>query len=78
VGGLLYIKRVRANAFYDFTEVRESPGGGHFNAAGLDLISDLHLFGLSTPVSAGIRSVYTFREATPVFGFLFSINFYEY
>ncbi|GAP45072.1 peptidase MA superfamily [Lentimicrobium saccharophilum] len=78
LGGLLYIKRLRANAFYDFTEVRESQNDGHFNATGLDLISDVHLLGLSTPVSAGIRSVYTFREGVPVFGFLFSVNFYEY
>ena len=78
LGGLLYIKRLRANVFYDFTEVRESQSDGHFNAAGLDLISDVHLFGLSTPVSAGIRSVYTFREGVPVFGFLFSVNFYDY
>ncbi|HPR26648.1 hypothetical protein [Lentimicrobium sp.] len=80
LGGLLYIKRLRANAFYDFTDVkaRETQNSGYFNSAGLDLISDVHLFGLSTPVSAGIRGVYTFRDGTPAFGFLFSVNFYEY
>lgn len=78
LGGLLYVKRIRANAFYDVTSVSNPETNVHYNSAGLDLVSDVHLFGLSLPISAGIRTVYLERSRSFTSSLLFTMNFYDY
>lgn len=78
LGGLVYIKRIRAGAFFDFTRSKEQNSINDYNSAGLDLVSDMHLLGLSTPVSFGLRSVYLLRSGDFTFGLLFSMNLYQY
>ena len=78
LGGLLYVKRIRANAFYDVTSVSNPETNLHFNSIGLDLVSDIHLLGLSIPISAGIRTVYLERSGNFTSSLLFTMNFYDY
>lgn len=78
LGGLMYIKRLRSGLFFDFTKASDEKGIEYYNSAGLDLVSDMHLLGLSTPVSIGLRSVYLLRTAEMTFGLLFSVNLYQY
>lgn len=78
LGGLLFIKRIRANAFFDFTSVSNPDPQTIYNSIGLDLVSDFHLLGLSIPISAGIRTVYLERSGSVVSSLLFTMNFYDY
>ncbi|MCB9014394.1 MAG: hypothetical protein H6541_01270 [Lentimicrobiaceae bacterium] len=78
LGGLLFIKRIRAAAFYDFTSALSSGKTTYYNSAGADLTSDIHLLGLSTPVSLGIRTMYLLNSKQTAFELLFSMNLYQY
>lgn len=78
LGGLLYMKRIRANAFYDMTSSSDPDPASFYNSIGLDLVSDIHLLGLSIPISAGIRTIYLERDGSFVSSLLFSMNFYDY
>jgi hypothetical protein len=78
LGGFVYVKRIRANAFFDYTSVANPVPKTYYNSIGLDLVSDIHLLGLSIPISAGIRTVYLERSGSIVNSLLFTMNFYEY
>lgn len=78
LGGLLYVKRIRANAFFDYTSVSNPDPKTYYNSIGLDLVSDFHLLGLSIPISAGIRTIYLERSGSIVSSLLFTMNFYDY
>jgi len=63
-GFLFYLKRIRADLFYDEaygTDVR-SPGSerytGVYRSTGIELRADFHLLRLILPVSAGVRMGY--------------------
>jgi len=77
-GGLLYIKRIRANVFHDITGVNDPDPYELYSSTGLDLVADFHLFGLSTPLSAGIRTNYIENSSEFTTGLLFSVNLYDY
>lgn len=78
LGGLLYFKRLRTNIFHDYTKISADLPEQIYHSSGLNLIADLHLLGLSMPVSAGIRGIYLHNQDKGIFEILFSINFYEY
>ena len=67
LGPLMYLKRFRLNLFGDIsygTDIRESKNGGGFSytgyyrSLGAEFISDMHMFRLIFPLSAGIRIGY--------------------
>lgn len=74
IKGLLYIKRIRANLFYDYmhSELFEAIRSYNYASAGLDIIFDTHLFRLITPVQIGLRTIYS--ESKPIFMLIFSID----
>ena len=78
IGGLLYIKRFRTGIFHEFTSTSGHTSTTYFNSTGLDLVADLHLFGLSTPISAGARIIYREKYKDFSSSLLFSVNLYEY
>ena len=78
IGGLLYFKRLRANLFHDYTKISANLPEQKYQSSGLDIVTDFHIFGLSMPVSAGLRGIYLHNQNQSVFELLFSINFYEY
>jgi hypothetical protein len=73
-----YIKRIRSNFFYDYTTISGGVPATTYTSSGIDLMADLHAFGLSTPISIGLRSLYQFQTQAIGFELLFSINFYEF
>ncbi len=77
-GGAIYFKRLRTNIFHDYTQISSFTSLQTYMSSGMDIIADLHLFGLSMPVSTGVRGIYLHDQATGVIEFLFSINFYDY
>lgn len=52
VGTFYYLKRLRANIFYDIAKGGEKS----FESIGIDAITDFHLFSLPYPISMGVRS----------------------
>jgi hypothetical protein len=64
VDPLVYLKRLRANAFYDISygyDIRTGTGQsvtGYYRSYGGELFADFHAFRLIFPVSAGIRVGY--------------------
>lgn len=78
LAGLIYIKRLRGNLFHDYTKVTIRTPLKIYQSSGLDLMADFHLFGISIPVSAGVRGIYLHKPEDVVFEFLFAINFYNY
>jgi hypothetical protein len=78
LGGLIYLKRIRANIFQDYTQISVNVLKQNYPSTGLDILTDVHLLGLSMPVSAGLRGTYLHNKKNTVFEFLFSINFYDY
>ena len=73
-----YIKRLRSNIFYDYTNISGGIPVTTYNSSGVDLMADMHAFGLSTPISIGFRTLYQFQTEAIGIELLFSINFYEY
>ncbi|HLO59290.1 MAG TPA: hypothetical protein VK179_11145 [Bacteroidales bacterium] len=79
LGPLIYIKRIRANLFYDISygkDIRSISKGytGNFNSYGTDLLLDFHALRILFPVSAGIRMGYKPKEDMLFSEFLFSVN----
>jgi hypothetical protein len=64
IGPLVYLKRLRANAFYDISygdDIRIGTGQsvtGYYSSYGGELFADFHALRLILPVSAGIRVGY--------------------
>ncbi|MDY0103289.1 MAG: hypothetical protein RBS07_10135 [Lentimicrobium sp.] len=75
---LVYLKRISLNIFQDFTQISAGIPAQNYPSTGLDIITDVHILGLSMPVSTGLRGIYLHKNKNTVFEFLFSINFYNY
>lgn len=73
-----YIKRIRSNFFYDYTNISGETPTAIYTSSGVDLMADIHAFGLSTPISIGLRTIYQFQLNSVGFELLFSVNFYEF
>lgn len=79
-GWLLYLKRLRADLFYDGAYGTDVRGGkdlhytGSYGSAGVELRADFHLFRIIVPVSAGVRLGYRTAEGTSFAEFLLGID----
>lgn len=83
IGKLAYIKRFRANAFFDYGKLyRERLNQNtnnyydyyrYMSSLGLDLEADLHLFRTFFPITSGIRMIYTGDQNFVVEG-IFSVD----
>ncbi len=60
IGTVFYLKRIRANAFYDIAVGDDKS----YTTIGADAIADFHLFTLPYPISAGIRVSYLSQRET--------------
>lgn len=78
LGGLFYLKRIRTGLYYDYTLAQNPDPQSVYKSTGIDLVGDFHLFGLSIPLSAGIRTLYTDLDGKISASLLFSVNFYDY
>lgn len=79
-GFLFYLKRIRADLFYDEaygTDVRLTDGGrftGTYRSAGLELRADFHVLRNILPVTAGVRMGYLPLEKEGFTEFLIGID----
>ncbi len=62
VGEVIYLKRLRANLFYDHTTGLDNGTETHFNSAGIELFGDFHLFNFSEELELGSRLSYRFTD----------------
>lgn len=92
LASFLYIKRVRADLFYDYAEgpgssffrntsrglehVYNSTENKTFSSYGIELMTDFHLFRIPYMISGGVQAAWKDINETPVFGFLFNINLF--
>ena len=67
---LLHVKRVKLNGFYDYG--RGGDRGQHttYQAAGLELNFDFHLFSWPFPMDMGLRFAYRFKDDEPRWDFV--------
>lgn len=76
-GTFFFLKRVRTNLFYDYA-INFKDHSKYYSSAGLDLITDLHLFSLPAPITTGIRAAYL-NEADDIYvGLIFNLDFTQY
>lgn len=60
--GILYIKRLRANLFYDYGIGQTNGASGQFSSGGVELMTDFHLFNLPVELEIGLRLSYRLRD----------------
>ncbi len=72
---LLYIKRIKANIFYDYCEGMLNNTKSFYVSTGFELTADFHALRFIAPIEFGIRSIYKPNEASFSLEYLLSINF---
>lgn len=77
LGGVVYIRRFRANLFYDLTrnEARKHKGWSTQSAYGTDLIFDWNLLRMTFPLTTGVRLTQPINYGKFQAEMLFSISF---
>jgi hypothetical protein len=74
IGPLLYLKRLKANIFYDQAVAFDTDPHQNYYSTGLDLTVDFHLFRWFAPLEAGVRTIYLPQDHSFAFEFLYSAN----
>jgi len=75
IGPIVYIKRLKANLFYDYAEGKSPAGINTYQSTGIELTADMHIFRLLFPFDMGVRYIYLPDLQQSRFEFLFSIDF---
>jgi len=89
---ILYIKRIRGGLFFDYASATgnyyfERDANGNpvnifhdynetFSSYGFELLADFHLMRIPFMISAGVQTVWTKEDKTPVFSLLFNIDLF--
>jgi hypothetical protein len=74
LGPILYLKRIKANLFYDYGFARYSSKEQMYNSMGLEITNDLHLFNLIAPLEIGVRYIYRQQLDSGLIQLLFNID----
>lgn len=77
IGTFFYLKRIRANLFYDYALNLEDTSR-YYTAMGVDLITDFHLLALPAPITAGIRAAYLPEADDINVSLIFNLDFTQY
>lgn len=72
--GLLYVKRMQANGFYDETRARDENRKSRYRACGVELMANLYLFSMPLELPMGVRFIYRITEKEWCTEFLMSIG----
>jgi hypothetical protein len=75
IGPVLYIKRIRANLFYDHAFTINSGNAEDVSAVGGDLLAEIHILRFPAPLEIGVRYAYLPDDASPYWSFLLSVGF---
>jgi hypothetical protein len=92
IASLLYIKRIRADLFYDYASGTGNyyfdvivngkstnafhEGNEKFSSFGVELMSDFHVFRIPFMISAGVRTAWKNLNEKPYFGLLFNMDLF--
>ncbi len=71
----IYIKRLKANGFYQYAGFENTTKHTDLSSAGADLKADMHLFRFVFPFEMGLRYARRINAHSNYFQFLFSVNF---
>ncbi|MBI9069888.1 MAG: hypothetical protein JEZ09_21525 [Salinivirgaceae bacterium] len=71
----LYIKRLKANLFYDYAKYSNENNTVEINTTGIELTSDLHALRFIAPIEIGIQYARLLNTSDNYFGFLLSLDF---
>jgi hypothetical protein len=72
---IIYVKRIRANTFYDNATGLRNGAKNHYESAGMEIFTDNHLFQILVPITLGYRFIFIPATKAIHSEFLFSINF---
>jgi len=75
IGPVIYMKRIRANLFYDYAFGWNSGVQRTYNSFGADLLAEVHVLRFLAPMEFGVRGAYLPDESSIYWSFLFSIGF---
>jgi len=71
LGGLIYMKRFKANAFYDYAWGENNGSETSFSSAGLSISLDFNPLTQPYDFNIGVRMAYRFDDDTPVYKMFF-------
>lgn len=75
LGPVLYMKRIRANLFYDHAFGWNAGSERDYSSYGADLLTEVHLLRFIAPMEMGVRGAYLPDEREIAWQFLISIGF---
>jgi len=75
VGSLVYLKRLKANIFYDYAKGEFKDYTTYYRSAGFEIIGDMHLLRFIAPIEIGVRGIYLPDKNTTQFEMIFSVGF---
>jgi len=75
IGPVLYMKRIRANLFYDYAFSWNKGKQGTYNSFGADLLTEVHVLRFIAPFEFGVRYAYLPDDASSYWSFLFTLGF---
>lgn len=78
LSSIAYMKRIKANLFFDYASSEYEGFVSDYNSTGIELFADLHLFRFLMPIELGYRLIYRAGLVDLRHEFLFSINFNAY
>ena len=74
LGSLVYIKRIKANLFYDYGEGTMNDRTVFYRSTGIELTTDVHLLRFLIPFDLGIRSTFRPDNNSLSYEFLFAFS----
>jgi len=75
---LAYLKRFKANLFYDYAWGNHRGSFANYQSAGMELFMDMHVLRFLAPIELGYRLIYLPEKNDFKSEFLFSINVYAF
>jgi Tol biopolymer transport system component len=75
LGPVLYLKRIKANLFYDYGYAQNKFRNNTFQSCGIEITNDVHFFNFLAPLNLGFRYVYRPLYKTSALELIFGINF---
>lgn len=73
IGPVLYIKRIKANLFFDYAQGDKGPRQ-YMRSLGTELTADMHVLRFLLPLDIGARFAYRPDNQSVAVEFLFSVN----
>ncbi len=75
IGPVIYMKRIRANLFYDHSFGWIGNNLRQYSSVGTDLLAEIHILRFVAPFELGVRAAYLPEDESMYWGFLMSIGF---